>query len=267
MPIPKRIIQTSRTRDLSPVAAASVANMKLLHPDWEYLFFDDDDIRHFMADEPPAHRDLFAAFPFSIQRVDYFRYLAVLRYGGFYFDLDVLLSEPLNDLNSHECVFPFEELTVNRYLRNSAGIDWELGNYGFAAAPNNPFLTAVVENCARAQADNEWAGQLHGGIPLPFRTGFHVLNTTGPALVTRTYAEDTRARQGVTIVSSGDVCDERNWHRFGHYGVHLMAASWRMPNNALWRLFARMWENNRRRRYMDGSLRLGPTRNTVPAYT
>ncbi len=266
MPIPKRIIQKAKTRDLSPLANASVANLKLLHPDWEHMLFDDEDMMRFMAAQPRAQRALFDAFPLAIQKVDYFRYLAVLKYGGFYFDLDVLLSEPLNELTTHACVFPFEELTINSYLRKTAGIDWELGNYAFGAAPDDPFLGAVAENCGRAQSDPSWANQLHRGIPAPFRAAYHVFNTTGPALVTRTYAEDVRSRRNVTILSPGNVCEEQNWHRFGRYGVHLMAASWRKRNNVLWRRIARLWENNRRRRYMAGSLRLGPTRDSVPAF-
>src|SRR4029077_4569902 len=92
MKIPGRIIQTGRGLDLPPLARAAATNLKLLHPDWDYLFFDDSDVRRFIGEEYPQYRAVFDAFAYPIQRFDFFRYLAVFHFGGFYFDLDVLLS-------------------------------------------------------------------------------------------------------------------------------------------------------------------------------
>src|SRR5690606_983945 len=104
--IPRRIIQTGKSRDLPPPARASARMLQLLHPDWDYMFFDDEDVRAFIALEYPQHRGLFETFPHPIQRYDLFRYLAVLRFGGFYFDLDVMAWQPLDALRAHGCVFP-----------------------------------------------------------------------------------------------------------------------------------------------------------------
>ena len=117
--IPKRIIQTAKTRDLSPIARASSTNLKLLHPDWEYRFFDDAEVLDFITTEFPEHVSIFQNFPYKIQRFDFFRYLAVYRLGGFYFDLDILLSAALDGLLPDAAVFPFEELTLNRHLREA----------------------------------------------------------------------------------------------------------------------------------------------------
>src|SRR5437588_7344095 len=118
MAIPSRIIQirAGKNRNLSPFVKAAVCNVKLLHPDWDYQHFDDDDISRFVANELPQYRTILQSFRYPIQRYDFFRYLAIFRLGGFYFDLDVLLSRPLSDLLDHESVFPFEELTLNRFL-------------------------------------------------------------------------------------------------------------------------------------------------------
>src|SRR4051794_2222648 len=113
MSIPARIIQTGKVRSLTPLQRAAVANLQLLHPDWEYRYFDDEDVRTFVAAEFPQYQTAFDAFPRTIQRIDFFRYLAVFRLGGFYFDLDVFLSESLVPLTSAGAVFPFEELTLN----------------------------------------------------------------------------------------------------------------------------------------------------------
>ena len=93
--IPKRIIQTGRHVEQSLRNRAMMSNIRLLNADYEYLFFDDVRVRDFITQECPEHRAVFDAFQFPIQRYDFFRYLAVHRYGGFYFDLDVLLASGL----------------------------------------------------------------------------------------------------------------------------------------------------------------------------
>jgi len=259
--IPKRLIQTGKTRDLSPIEKAAVSNLRLLHPDWEYLFFDDTDIRKFIAAEFPQYQVVFDSFQRAIQRIDFFRYLAVYRFGGFYFDLDVFLSRSLDDLLNHSCVFPFEELTLSRYLRDEFRMDWEIGNYAFGATPNHPFLAAVIENCVRAQREPSWNDDMLNGIPRIFRPEFVVLNTTGPGLITRTLAAEPHTAKAVTVLFPENVCDERYWHQFGSYGVHLMAASWRNKGNRLWRRLAFFWEIRLRRKLLLQSQAQGPTRS------
>jgi inositol phosphorylceramide mannosyltransferase catalytic subunit len=261
--IPRRLIQTAKHRDLPPLARAVAVNLRLLHPDWEYRFFDDDEVEHFVRTEFPQYHDVFMSFPYRIQRFDFFRYLAVLRHGGFYFDLDVLLAESVSDLCGRGCVFPFEELTLNRHLRRQHGIDWEIGNYAFGAAPGHPFVAAIVENCVRAQKDPAWAAVMLSGIPAPFRSRFHVLNTTGPGLITRTLAEEPEAARGVTVLYPENVCDSREWHRFGRYGIHLMEASWRDRGSFLMRKAALFWERRMRRRLLAESEARG-RRRTFP---
>lgn len=260
--IPRRIIQTARSRDLNPLAKAAAMNLKLLHPSWEYRFFDDAAILEFVAAEFPQHLGIFRAFPRSIQRVDFFRYLAVFRLGGFYFDLDVFLSERLDDLVAKDCVFPFEELTLNRFLREQHG-DWEIGNYGFGAKPGDPFLAQVIENCVRAQRDPSWVDPMMGDLPSFVRGEFHVLNTTGPGLITRTLFENPALAANVTVLFPRDVRDERSWHQFGDYGVHAMDGSWRTKGSFVRRRLALWWEMRTRKGQRPASHSLGPNRSVA----
>jgi hypothetical protein len=256
--IPCRIIQTGKSGVLTPQAKAAVTSLKLLHPEWEYRYFDDSDIRAFLRSEFPQHESVFDGFRRNIQRIDFFRYLAVYRLGGFYFDLDVFLSERLDPLCSHQSVFPFEELSLNQFLRRTRDIDWEIGNYAFGAAPGDPFLGAVIENCVRAQRDESWVEPMMRGIPMPFRADFEVLNSTGPGLLTRTLAEN--AGLDVTVLFPPDVCDMDHWHLFGDYGVHLMDGSWRDRGSYLRRRLACWWEMWCQYRLMPESRQRGPRR-------
>jgi hypothetical protein len=116
----------------------------------------------------PSTGAVFDSFSIPIQRYDFFRYLAVYRFGGFYFDTDVFLAFGLEDLLGFGCVFPFEELTVHSFLRARYAMDWEIGNYAFGTIAGHPFLDANIKNCVRAQQHPEWAEAMMKSIPRLF---------------------------------------------------------------------------------------------------
>jgi len=258
--IPRRIIQTGKTAKLSLFASAAAANLRLLNQDFEYLFFDDTGVISFINAEFPQYRSIFDSFPHRIQRYDFFRYLAVYHFGGFYFDTDVFLARGLAPLLDSSCVFPFEELALSNLLRGRFGIDWELGNYAFGAEAGHPFVEAIIANCIRAQHEPAWAMEALDGIPRPFRSQFRVLYTTGPGLVTRALAERPDLQSSVTILFPQDVGDESAWHTFGDFGVHLMQGSWRQRDGFLRTRLLRLWESQKRRKVLRQSRTVGPTR-------
>ena len=258
--IPKRIIQTDKVVSRSLRTRAMVSNIRLLHPDYEYLFFDDQAVEDFIDREFPQYRAVFDGFRFPIQRFDFFRYLAVYRYGGFYFDMDVLLASTVSDLLDSGCVFPFEGLTFSHLLRTQYKMDWEIGNYAFGAAPGHPFLKAIIENCVRAQKDPAWVKPMLVGLPPLSKWEFYVLYTTGPGLVTRTLAENPELARTVMVLFPKDVCDFGNWNRFGDIGVHMMDASWRFNKGRIRRRLALEWEAWRLRKLIKESALSGNSR-------
>ena len=259
--IPRRIIQTDKSADLPLLSKAAVANLRLLNPDFEYLFFDDAQVEEFIDAEFPRYRPVFDSFPVRIQRYDFFRYLAVYHFGGFYFDTDVFLAYGVEDLLEFGCVFPFEELTIHRFLRNEYGMDWEIGNYAFGAAAGHPFLDAIIKNCVRAQQHPEWAEAMMKSIPRVFRDEFFVFDTTGPGLVSRTLAEYPDARDQVKVLFPEDVCDPSSWHRFGSYGVHLQGGTWRKRKGFMRRRLNALWESTTRKALLKESLKHGGKRS------
>jgi len=264
-PIPPRIIQTARHRELTLKQRAFTANVRLFNPDYEWRFFDDVDADRFVATEFPQFYRVFDSFLFPIQRYDFFRYLAVYRLGGFYFDLDVLLASELGELRSNSCVFPFEGLTFSHLLRDY-GMDWELGNYAFGAAAGHPFLAAVIDNCVRAQRDPAWVNPMMSGVPLFSRSVHHILYSTGPGLLSRTFAENPTLASTVSVLFPDDVCDIQSWNRFGRFGIHLMEGTWRPQTSFLHRRLALAWEALVAIKRHRESRRLGRTRNIPTAH-
>jgi inositol phosphorylceramide mannosyltransferase catalytic subunit len=260
--IPKRIIQTGKV--VQPIRnRAMMANIRLLNPDYEYLFFDDKQVQSFIDQEFPQYRVIFDSFQFRIQRYDFFRYLAVYHHGGFYFDLDILLASDLADLLEFGCIFPFEGLTFSRYLRTQFKMDWEIGNYAFGAAAGHPFLEAIIENCVRGQRDPSWVKPMMRGAPFLSKTEYFVLNSTGPGLVSRTLAEHPELATTVEVLFPDDVCDISKWNRFGEFGIHFMEGSWRARKSYLLRRLAQRWEVLKMQGLLKRSLRLGKSRRSV----
>jgi hypothetical protein len=263
--IPKRIIQTGNHADQPLRNRAMMASVRRLSPDYDYLFFDEEQRQAFIDREFPEYRAVFDSFPFNIQRYDFFEYLAVYRYGGFYLDLDVLLASSLSDLLEFGCVFPFERITINTYLRKHYGMDWEIGNYAFGAAPGHPFLKVVIDNCVKAQREPGWVRPMMQGAPLLSRSDFLVFTTTGPGLISRTLAENPELAETVKILFPEDVNDMRTWFRFGEFGIHMMDGTWRPSKSFIRRHLGPEWEGKLTQWALNRSTKLGKTRHQVPS--
>lgn len=263
--IPARIIHVysappGQPEELPLFNQAAFANARLLHPDFEHVLFRGREMAEFIEKEFPQYQNAMASFCRPIQRFDFFRYLAIYRLGGFYFDLDVFLARSLKPLLDHDCVFAFEELTISSFLRQKHGMDWELANYGFGASPENPFLGAIIDNCVRALNEPSWAREMMQAIPRPFQQLFVAPFMTGPGMVSRTFAENPDLTKDITILFPDDVCDERTWHQFGNFGVHAQEGSWRPRTGYLRRRLANLWEARVRRRLLRESIARGPVR-------
>ena len=258
--IPRRIIQTGKNVQQPTLIRACMSSMRLLNPDYEYLFFDDARVETFIRREFPEYLPIFNSFRYSIQRYDFFRYLAVFRYGGFYFDTDVLLASGLSHLLGAGCVFPFERLTFSDYLRVDHDMDWEIGNFAFGAAPEHPFLRAVIENCVRGQSDRNWVKSFMRGMPRLEEETYYVFGSTGPGLCSRTLAENPELAKTVTVLFPADVRDVRTWYHFGDVGIHLMQGSWRPRPNHLHGMVSHYAWRWKHRMLLKESAPLGKTR-------
>jgi hypothetical protein len=260
--IPRRIIQIwGGEAELPLLCKAAAANVRLLNPDFEYVLFDDVRMADFIDQHFAEYRRVFESFRRPIQRYDFFRYLAIYRLGGFYFDMDVLLASNVSELLEFGCVFPFEELTLHSFLHKEYGMDWEIGNYAFGAAAGHPFLDAIIKNCVRAQRHPEWADAMMKSIPRMFRRESFVFNTTGPGLVSRTLAEYPGACDQVKVLFPEDVCDPNSWYCFGAYGVHLRDGTWRKRKGFVRGRLRRLWEATTRKALLKESLKRGGKRS------
>jgi len=228
-PIPKRIIQL--WVDKTPVKRLPNApkypdkflpytqSIREMNPDYEYMFFDGPGVESFLKTEYPDYYDTYKRLPAFIQKLDFFRYVALYHYGGFYMDLDVHAFKPLDDsVRNHKSVFPVDEYIVSetqhlrRYRRFHAnGIDFLFGQYAFGCVPKNGFVKKLVDTIHTNISHYERL--LQPGEQ-------YVYSTTGPDFVTDEYAEYAE-KEDIFVLDNG----KRQF--FGNYAQHDYAGTWK----------------------------------------
>ena len=238
-PIPKNIIQiyfefkkggTTFNKYKSFVDAVKQKN-----PDYKYIFFDDQGIETFLKENYPDYWTTYQRLPLMVQKVDFFRYIAVYHYGGIYLDTDVKVLKPFDDaLLNHNTVFPVDEYlsqpfrTWKRYRpfcrRNCYFL---LGQYAFGANPKNPFIKTLVDHIHRRI---EQIIQEHQdlGIVVDHKgktkrnqdMELYVYKTTGPDYVTQCFI-DYYNKQEIFILDNG------SRQMLGNYAKHMYMGSWK----------------------------------------
>jgi hypothetical protein len=191
--IPKIIIQTWKNNNIPYRYKNDINSVKKYNKNFEYIFFSDNDIEYFLKNNYPDYYKTFLKLPIFIQKIDFFRYIAIYHYGGFYFDLDIKALYPLDELLNYECIFPVDEI-IPKYKCNrdrftkicNKNFYLLLGQYAFGAKPNNKFiklLCDIIHNNIDKyllEYDNSDNSE---------NRNKYVYSTTGPDFVTNVYLD------------------------------------------------------------------------------
>lgn len=89
-PCPRILHQTWKTKEIPEECEEYVATWKLLHPEFEYKFYLDDDLREAVKSIVPRYLPIYDAMKRNIERVDFARYAILYGVGGVYADLDTV---------------------------------------------------------------------------------------------------------------------------------------------------------------------------------
>lgn len=233
-PIPKIIIQTGKTKN-PPKYKGFIDLIKTQNPDYKYLFFDDNDIETFLKEEYPEYWKTYQRLPILIQKIDFFRYIAVYHYGGIYLDMDMKVLKPFDDaLLNNNTVFPVDEyLTkpLHRWKRYKPfckrNCYFLLGQYAFAANPKNAFIKTLIDNIhiriEQIVKEHDVLGLQKTKKEGPQKNPemeLYVYKTTGPDYVTQCFI-DFYNKQEIFILDNG------NRQMFGNYAKHMYMGSWK----------------------------------------
>ena len=230
--IPRIIIQIWVQKDggptkIPPAEVAYMEKMRKMNPSFEYMFFDGKDVDAFFKANYPEYYSTYQQLPEFIQKLDFFRYLAIYHYGGFYFDADVEPLKPLDEsILNHSAVFPIDEyanaLDCQHPRMNSlclVGQNFLLGQYAFGAVAKHPFLKVLVDKIHNNAKNYVRISQQVKTKDVDVKHYF-VYKTTGPDFVTDCYVEYPNKRQ-FYILSNG------KRQVFGEYGAHKYMGGWK----------------------------------------
>ena len=218
--IPKIIIQTWKTKEIPIKYQGLVDSIKFNNRSYEYKFFTDSDIEEFLKNNYPEYYKTYQNLPILIQKIDFFRYIAVYHYGGFYFDLDMTGLYPLDELLNHDCIFPIDEIIQPNMCKAKRfknfcdnNMFYLLGQYAFAASPKHPFIKLLIDT-------------IHGNLHKYIRNYVpnsedYVYLTTGPDFVTNLYMNYAN-KNSIKILNY----DKRQY--FGKYAKHNYFGTWKL---------------------------------------
>jgi len=201
--------------------------LRTLNPMFEHMFFNGNDIDQFFKSNYLEYFDTYNRLPFFIQKLDFFRYLAIYHYGGFYFDMDVEPHKPLDEkILNHSAVFPVDEyanaLDCKHPRMNSyciVGQNFLLGQYAFGATAKHPFMKILADKIKDNL--NKYI-RVAGNISERDKDAVHyyVYKTTGPDFVTDCYVQYDNKEQ-LYILSNG------KRQVFGEYATHKYVGNWK----------------------------------------
>jgi mannosyltransferase OCH1-like enzyme len=217
--IPKIIIQTWKSNSIPNKYINLIESIKKNNPDYQYLFFTDNDIENFLKINYPQYYQTYLNLPIKIQKIDFFRYVAVYHYGGFYMDLDMRCLKSFDDLLKYDCIFPVDEF-ISDYMSRlprykeicDDGQYFLLGQYAFAASPKHPFIKNIIDVIHK---------NIHKYVKhVVYNNDDYVYKTTGPDFVTNVYIHYP-AKKDIFILNNG----KRQY--FGDYAVHNYFGTWK----------------------------------------
>lgn len=180
--IPKIIHQTYFKKELSPEIKLNIEKLKEANPDWEFRFYDDNDIEAYIKNNFPEILNIYNKIntKYGAARADLFRYLVVYKDGGVYLDIKSSLSKPLSEIlePNDQYILAHWDFTHNPYCRhaNVNNPNGEFQQWHIISTKGHPFLKAVIENtCKNIKVYNVYLHDV--GM-------MGVLNLTGPIAYT-----------------------------------------------------------------------------------
>jgi mannosyltransferase OCH1-like enzyme len=221
--IPKIIIQTWKTKSIPDKYKKDVKSIREYNKDYKFLFFDDDDINDFLKNNYPEYYISYNKLPVKIQKIDYFRYIAIYHYGGFYFDLDMRGLYPLDELLKYDCVFPVDQninatkCDKSRYIHYcKRNMKILLGQYAFGAKPRNEFIKLLIDNIHNNI--DKYNEEYNKSINKSTNKLQYVYSSTGPDYVTDIYM-DYKNKDNINILYYDDAQFFGKYAKHNHYGT------------------------------------------------
>lgn len=152
--IPKLIFQSVIVHSRSRVLTQPQITFKTRASGYKHVIMSNKEQIDWVAKYYPDIYVKFIQFSYDIQRCDFWKYLILYHHGGFYFDTDVMLLQPiekwysLNETNYQEIDLILGIEGVVDEKKWHRGISWrpaQINNWALAAVPKHPFLKYLID--------------------------------------------------------------------------------------------------------------------------
>ena len=132
--IPKIIWQTFKTNEVPLIMKDYVDSWIIKNPEYEYKFFDDEDVLKFLRNDFPKYYEGYNAIKYGASKADLWRYLIIYKYGGVYADMD---CQCINSLRNW--IKPSSEFVTQ------FGVNKDICQWLLISAPGNPIFLRAAE--------------------------------------------------------------------------------------------------------------------------
>lgn len=134
--------------------------MCLLHPDYEYRFYDDNDILSYINKKGTVDMiNAYKKLSIGAEKADFFRYIVLYYDGGIYLDLDSNIVKNIDILIKNKTA------VISREKNKGVFVQWCL-----MFCPNHPIMKNTIELCIKNINSEKYK--------------YDILNKTGPYVYT-----------------------------------------------------------------------------------
>jgi mannosyltransferase OCH1-like enzyme len=248
--VPKIVHQTWKTHNVPQHWETSPKMWKQLHPDWLHILWTDQDIEDIVKVYYAEYYQRFHELKYNIMRIDVFRVMVLMQFGGIYSDLDLAPKVSFEPF-IHMCTKNMPELQV--------GIVEAPSSFGRNTGYSNFLMFSARSSLDKTEFWQRYLSQVFVTYPqdVPwYQRGaaisskhLQVMLKTGPAAISRVFkhikAESNGKNKSVAIIPATFVTNQKfydivaeqtdtNFQFQTLHGESWMSTSSRNAKNALW---------------------------------
>lgn len=149
--IPAIIWQTMKTNQVPVSMKNYVDTWITLNPEYEYRFYDDEDIIDFLKNDFPDFLESYKKIKYGASKADLWRYLIIYKFGGVYADMDCRCINPLRQWIDLEAAFVTQ-----------LGINKDICQWLIVSVPDNPIFLRAAQMTLRNIEQNNTKVVHHG---------------------------------------------------------------------------------------------------------
>jgi mannosyltransferase OCH1-like enzyme len=226
--IPAIIHQTAKS-ELSWEEHQIRRRMRRMLPGWEYRMWNDRENESLIEKHFPRHIDAYRHIRKGVVRADIARYAYLWVSGGFYFDTDYKLLQPIADeMRRHHCVLGIEEHPYTKIEPDGreTHLGLKLGNACIGSVPGYSLWNDFIDHIFSQSA-------------LDTLTEDEIVPRTGPRGLSNYYLAHRDRYPDVQTYPQRVFYPVLRYSNFWHdsdattVGVHLSWGSWRNKSGAL----------------------------------